>query len=180
MRARPDDLKRYLKIRGMWDAVHEIGYCDGVLDAVERRAAGRPVARIGVRVGALHRIVPAAFEQSFQMIAAGGVADGAGTEVRDRSGPRHCMRLLRRDFDSTTRAGLPAPAGAIDVAAEGGDELVLEWVEYAERRPRVTRRSGSGVCGEHHHTGTHRHPGGGMSHVPGHPRSGRRAPARQR
>ena len=61
--------------------MHEMGYCDGVLDAVEDRAAGRPVARIGVRVGSLHRIVPDAFEQSFQMMAAGGVADGAATEV---------------------------------------------------------------------------------------------------
>jgi len=30
--------------------MHEAGYCHGVLHAVEDRASGRPVARIGVRV----------------------------------------------------------------------------------------------------------------------------------
>ena len=45
--------------------MHEAGYCHGVLHAVENRAAGRKVARVGVRVCGLHRTVSAAFEQSF-------------------------------------------------------------------------------------------------------------------
>jgi hydrogenase nickel incorporation protein HypA/HybF len=62
--------------------MHEIGYCTGVLEAVERRAAGRPVNRIGVLVGTLHRISPAAFDQSFKLVAEGTVAAGAATEVK--------------------------------------------------------------------------------------------------
>ena len=37
--------------------LHELGLCEGVLQAVERRAAGRRVTRVRVRVGAQHRVV---------------------------------------------------------------------------------------------------------------------------
>jgi hydrogenase nickel incorporation protein HypA/HybF len=112
--------------------VHEAGFCDGVLHAVEDRAGGRAVARIGVRVGSLHRIVPAAFEQSFQLMAAGGVADGATTEVTIVPARGSCAGC-GEDF-ATTDPPLACPhCGSFEVRASGGDELVLEWVEY--RRP---------------------------------------------
>ena len=75
--------------------VHEMSYCEGVLEAVERRAAGRPVARVGVRIGAVHRVVADAFEQSFQIAAAGG-----RRRRRDRGHRRAGARALH---------GLPAP-----------------------------------------------------------------------
>ena len=37
--------------------MHEMSYCEGVLEAVEKRAKGRPVVRVGVRIGAVHRVV---------------------------------------------------------------------------------------------------------------------------
>jgi hydrogenase nickel incorporation protein HypA/HybF len=37
--------------------MHEYGMCDGIVDAIQRRAAGRRVARVKVRVGVMHRIV---------------------------------------------------------------------------------------------------------------------------
>lgn len=61
--------------------MHEMGMCQAVLDAVERRAVGRPVAAIGVRVGERLAVVPDVFQQGFQMLAQGGVADGATTQV---------------------------------------------------------------------------------------------------
>jgi hydrogenase nickel incorporation protein HypA/HybF len=109
--------------------VHEAGFCHGVLHAVENRAAGRPVARIGVRVGSLHRIVPAAFEQSFQMMAAGGVADGATTEVTVVPAQGRCGSC-GRDFTSPDPPVACPHCGSFDVRCSGGDELLLEWVEY--------------------------------------------------
>jgi hydrogenase nickel incorporation protein HypA/HybF len=110
--------------------MHEIGYCAGVLEAVERRAAGRPVARIGVLVGALHRISAAAFEQSFQLVADGGIAAGAGTEVRIAPVRASCG-ACPASFESTEAAPACPDCHSTDVATEGGDELVLQWVEYA-------------------------------------------------
>lgn len=112
-------------------AVHELGYCEGVLDAVERRAAGRPVARVGVRVGALHRIEPAAFQHSFALVAAGGVAAGATTELVVVPAQGYCQPCSS-SFESTDSMPACPGCGRPADAVTGGDELVLEWVQYAE------------------------------------------------
>jgi hydrogenase nickel incorporation protein HypA/HybF len=123
--------------------MHEIGYCAGVLEAVERRAAGRPVARIGVLVGALHRVSPAAFEQSFQLVADGGIAAGAGTEVMI-SPVRATCTACPASFESTEVAPACPDCHSTDVATEGGDELVLQWVEYAAREGGAAAREHAG------------------------------------
>ena len=61
--------------------MHELGLCEDIVAAVEDRAAGRAVVRVRVRVGALHHVHPEAFEQSFAIAAAGGVAAGASAEL---------------------------------------------------------------------------------------------------
>ena len=61
--------------------MHELGLCEGVLDAVRRRADGRPVSRITVRAGVKHAVWPDNMEMAFQMVARGTEADGAGVDV---------------------------------------------------------------------------------------------------
>jgi hydrogenase nickel incorporation protein HypA/HybF len=109
--------------------MHELGYCQSVVDAVERRAAGRPVARIGVRVGAMHRVVAEAFQQSFQLVAAGGVAADAVTEVVTVPMQASCPSCGAR-FSSVDSAPACPECGSPVVDTQGGDELVLEWIEY--------------------------------------------------
>ncbi len=120
--------------------MHEMSYCEGVLEAVEKRAAGREVARIGVRIGAIHRIVADAFEQSFQIAAMGSVAEGATTEVVVLPVHGHCMDC-RADFHSADPSPACSSCGSFDVAVEGGDEVVLEWLQYvdstADRTPQL-------------------------------------------
>jgi len=133
--------------------MHEMSYCDGVLEAVERRAAGRPVARVGVRIGVVHRVVADAFEQSFQLAAAGGVAEGATTELVVVPVSGHCMDC-RLDFEADDPSpGCPS-CGSLDVAVEGGDEVVLEWLQYADPAQRPDERSDERVH-------AHSHVGGG-------------------
>jgi hydrogenase nickel incorporation protein HypA/HybF len=111
--------------------VHEMSYCEGVVEAVEKRAAGRPVARVGVRIGAVHRIVADAFEQSFQIAATGGPAEGATTELVVLPVHGHCMDC-RHDFASTNPSPACPSCGSLDVAVEGGDEVILEWLQYVD------------------------------------------------
>jgi hydrogenase nickel incorporation protein HypA/HybF len=111
--------------------VHEMSYCEGVVEAVERRAGGRPVARVGVRIGAVHRVVAEAFEQSFQIAAAGGPAERAVTELVVVPVHGHCLDC-RSDFDSSDPSPACPTCGSLDVAVEGGDEVVLEWLQYAD------------------------------------------------
>jgi hydrogenase nickel incorporation protein HypA/HybF len=110
--------------------MHEMSYCEGVLEAVERRARGRPVVRIGVRIGAVHRVVPDAFQQSFELAATGGPAEGAITEVVVVLAHGHCMDC-RQDFESADPAPACPSCGSLEVAVDGGDEVILEWLEYA-------------------------------------------------
>jgi hydrogenase nickel incorporation protein HypA/HybF len=124
--------------------MHEIGLCQSVLAAVERRAAGRPVARVAVRAGALLHIVPEAFAQSFAMVAAGSVAEGAAVDLVIL--PVRC-RCEQCDTTFETRDPLLScpSCGGMRCVREGGDELVLESLEYrgpAEAPARVSRGSG--------------------------------------
>jgi hydrogenase nickel incorporation protein HypA/HybF len=61
--------------------MHEIGMCEALLDAVEKRAAGRHVTGVRVRIGTTHRVAEPALAQGFELVAAGSVADGAAIEL---------------------------------------------------------------------------------------------------
>jgi hydrogenase nickel incorporation protein HypA/HybF len=66
--------------------LHELGLCEGILDAVERRAAGREVVGVKVRVGEALRVVEPALEQSFTLVSEGTVAEGARIEMVEVDG----------------------------------------------------------------------------------------------
>jgi hydrogenase nickel incorporation protein HypA/HybF len=109
--------------------MHELGLCSSIVDAVERRAGERPVSAVRVRVGRLHHVHPEAFEQSFAVAAAGTVAEQAEAvlvllPVQARCGD--CDRTWECE-----EIPLSCPAcGGVDVDLVGGDELVLESIEY--------------------------------------------------
>jgi hydrogenase nickel incorporation protein HypA/HybF len=109
--------------------VHELGLCEAIVGAIEKRAGDRPVARVTVRVGRLHHVHADAFEQSFMMAAAGGVADAATATLVLLPVEHHC-NSCGCDFvgDEITLA-CPDCEG-VDVEVTGGDELTLESIEY--------------------------------------------------
>jgi hydrogenase nickel incorporation protein HypA/HybF len=139
--------------------VHEIGYCEGVLDAVLRRSGDRPVTRIGVRAGTLHRLVPDAFQQSFALVAAGTPAADAITEVIAVPATAVCTTCGNR-FDTPDPGALCPSCGGFDVDLEGGDDLVLAWIEYADEasvpqsRPAPSREHATERIAEHTHERT--------------------------
>ena len=110
--------------------MHELGLCEDIVAAVEQRAAGRAVARVRVRVGGLHHVHPDAFEQSFAMAAAGGVADGARAELVLLPVRASC-RVCGADAEADELIAVCPTCGSFDVELTGGDELVLELLEYA-------------------------------------------------
>jgi len=114
--------------------MHEIGMCESVLAAVERRAAGRPVAGLTVRVGALLRVVPEAFAQSFELVAAGSVADGATPELVIVPVRGRCDSC-GATFESHDAVPVCPACGSVTVTRTGGDELVLESIRYSAVAP---------------------------------------------
>jgi hydrogenase nickel incorporation protein HypA/HybF len=111
--------------------MHELGLCEGLVEAVERRAAGRRVARVRVRIGALHQVVPSALDQAFELVAGGTTAEGAAVDLvvtPVRVGCRACGH-------HTDAAELPAACtacGGVDLHVTGGDELLLESIELSK------------------------------------------------
>lgn len=122
--------------------MHELGLCDDIVAAVQRRAAGRTVRRVRVRVGCLLHVHPDAFEQSFAIAAAGTVADGATAELVVEPVQLGCPTC-----GQTTTSFGPVPAcpacGSVDVEHNGGLELVLESLVYeSEEQPHVPGHPG--------------------------------------
>lgn len=104
--------------------------CESILEAVERRASGRRVTRVRVRVGALHRVVPPSMDHAFALAAEGTVADGAAVEVVTVPVRVNCRACGHAD-DSDDPLGLCPACGGADLELSGGDDLVLESIQLA-------------------------------------------------
>jgi hydrogenase nickel incorporation protein HypA/HybF len=110
--------------------VHEVGLCEGVLEAVCRRAAGRPVRRVRIRAGIRHAVDPLSMAQAFDLVAQGTEAAGAAVDVVTVPARLTC-RACGGTAETTDLLAVCDRCGSADVALRGGDELVLESIEYA-------------------------------------------------
>jgi hydrogenase nickel incorporation protein HypA/HybF len=111
--------------------VHELGLCEGILDAVVRRAAGRRVTRVRVRVGAQHRVVEPALDQAFALVSQGTVADGAAVDLVVVPVRVRCLDCGNEAEATDALAACPA-CGGLDLETKGGDELILEAIHLEE------------------------------------------------
>lgn len=109
--------------------MHELGLCGDIVAAVEARAGDRPVARVRVRVGRLHHVHEDAFEQSFAIAAAGGVAEGAAAELVVLPVTTRCPECAAHCQADELIAWCPE-CGSFAVELTGGDELILESIEF--------------------------------------------------
>ncbi len=107
--------------------MHEFGVAAGVLDAVETRAAGRPVAAVRLHVGALQRLDRAVFDQAFALVADGGVAGGAEVDVVEVGVEVRC-RGCGGVSTGTELITSCTHCGEHDLELLAGDDLVLESI----------------------------------------------------
>ncbi len=121
--------------------MHEVGLAEAILEAVEKRAAGRPVARAKIRAGALLRVVEPFMDQAFHLVTEGTVAEGAAIDLVVTPARISCRSCGHQDGTMDPLAVCPSCGGG-DVDVTGGDELVLESIEIAEARdvPGNSRR----------------------------------------
>jgi hydrogenase nickel incorporation protein HypA/HybF len=110
--------------------MHEIGLCEGILESVERRAAGRRVTDIRVRAGAMHRVDPESMAFGFGLVAAGTVADGAHLDLVVVPATVTCG-ACGAAAETADPYDVCRNCGSTDVSLTGGDELTLESLTYA-------------------------------------------------
>lgn len=110
--------------------MHEIGICQELVHAALRRSAGRPVTRVRVRVGALHRVDGPSMEQAFELLTEGTELAGADLDLVVVSAQATCSAC-----GQTTESKAPLQAcphcGTLDPRLTGGDDLVLESIQLA-------------------------------------------------
>jgi len=121
--------------------MHEFGLCEGILDAVRKRAAGRQVAGIRVRCGVRHAVDAASMAQAFSVVAAGTEAADATVEVVTVPAAVTC-RECGATGESTDMIAVCPRCQSVNVELDGGDELVLESVRYA---PSASAMEGEAV-----------------------------------
>lgn len=111
--------------------MHEFGYVESLLPVLEKRADGRSVTRLGVRAGVLHRLVDDSFQQAFDTVAAGTVADGARVELEQVPVEVSCTDCGATS-DATQQESTCPSCGSTAITNTSGDEFVLHWVAYAD------------------------------------------------
>jgi hydrogenase nickel incorporation protein HypA/HybF len=124
--------------------MHETGLCEAVVDAALRRAAGRRVTSLRVRIGG-HPVDAAVITQGIQVAAMGTDAEGTGVELVLDPMVVRC-RDCGRVGDVSDHLDLVAcPAcGGVDVEVSGSEEAVLESVTLLDG----TDGSGTGGAAE--------------------------------
>ena len=110
--------------------MHEYGLCEGVLETVLLRAAGRPVAGIRLRCGVRHAVDPPSMAQAFSMLAAGTAAADAAVAVVTVPAAVTC-RNCGAAGESADLLPACGRCGSVNIEITGGDELILESLTYA-------------------------------------------------
>lgn len=114
--------------------MHEMGMCDALVKATLRRAAGRRVRRVRVRIGG-HPVDPAVIDQNFKLAALGTVAEDADVEVVAEPLSVGCLGCGERT-PVTGPAELAAcpRCGGVDVEISGSDAVMLESITVDDPR----------------------------------------------
>lgn len=108
--------------------MHETGLCEAIVEATVRRARGRRVIAVRVRVGG-HPVDPDVIDQGFRLASTGTVAEDASLEAIASPLIVHCRGCGARTDATDALSFVACPAcGGVDVEAAGGDEIVLESI----------------------------------------------------
>lgn len=128
--------------------MHEIGMCEAIVDATLRRAAGRRVTGVRVRIGG-HAVDRAVVTQGIQLAAAGTVAEDLDVDLVLEPMSVSCRDCGRTAPITDHLAMVACPAcGGVDIELTGSDDVLLESITYAvpaapSAHPPVPTREGS-------------------------------------
>ena len=115
--------------------MHESGLAEAIVDAALRRAAGRRVIRIRVRIGG-HRVDNEVVTMGITLAAAGTVAEGATVELIEEPMSACCAECGHEALVDDQLAMVACPhCGSVDVDITGSDTVVLEAITVALPEP---------------------------------------------
>jgi len=122
--------------------VHELGLCEGIVEAAARRAAGRPVRGLRVRIGG-HPVDPGVVRQGIEVAAIGTVVEGAALDLVMEPLVGRCRDCgAGAPADNAAAMSACARCGGVDIEMTGSEHVVLESISVAATgQPAARTRS---------------------------------------
>jgi hydrogenase nickel incorporation protein HypA/HybF len=112
--------------------MHELSLCAAIADIVTRRASGREVNVVHVRVGQLRQVVPDSLTFCWTLVTADTTLDSSVIEI-ERIPARLSCRTCSAEFElGDTIAFACTSCGGLDVAVEAGEEFDVTALDLAE------------------------------------------------
>jgi hydrogenase nickel incorporation protein HypA/HybF len=71
--------------------MHELGITRSIVGIVAEQAAGRKVTRVTLEIGKLSAVMPDAIRFCFDVVAKGGLLDGAALDIIEIAGRARCL-----------------------------------------------------------------------------------------
>jgi hydrogenase nickel incorporation protein HypA/HybF len=111
--------------------VHELSVCDAIVGTAMKRAQGRPVTQVTVRIGHLRQVVPDALQFGWEMLT--NETELKGSELLIEQIP---ARVECRECRATTTLDMPILAcgtcGSFEVTLLSGEEFLIVSMEVME------------------------------------------------
>ena len=114
--------------------MHELSIADELLDRVRRESQqrGAHIRKVGVRVGELSGVDPAALTFGFDALVKDTPLAPLSLEVEWVRRRQHC-RNCARDFEAPSSETRCPSCSTADTECVGGHELDLAWLEVDDR-----------------------------------------------
>ena len=113
--------------------MHELSLCGSIYEIADRRAAGRQVAVIHLRVGMLRQVVPDTLIYCWTVVCDETPLAGSLLDVDYRPVTLHCRACGAHSTVARELLLLCHTCGTDDVVVTGGEELLVTSLELARR-----------------------------------------------
>jgi hydrogenase nickel incorporation protein HypA/HybF len=113
--------------------MHELSIAESVVRIAAAHAAGRPVAKVELKVGHLRQVVPDALAFAFQLVAEGTPVEGAELVLEEVPPAGRCRRCGAESELGTSGFPLQCPVcEGLDLELLRGEELLVDALELED------------------------------------------------
>lgn len=111
--------------------MHELALCGAIADIVTRRAEGREVTAVHVRIGQLRQVVPDTLTYCWSMVAADTTLDGSVLEVEQIPVRLSCASCGAEEDLGDSLVLVCQLCASLDVTVVSGEELLVTALDLA-------------------------------------------------
>jgi len=125
--------------------MHEMGIANSILEGVGKEMRRHPGCRprkVGVRIGELAGVDPAALQFAFEVLVLDTELDSLKLEIEYRAARVRC-RACSREYEARNFELQCVSCASLDIQCIGGDELEFAFLEVDEDEPCTAGRKSS-------------------------------------